>query len=97
MKKFLAHFNGGYLWFGTNVHVTVDLIYRTTSLPNIGVDTSQYFCEKYNDKKLVARLWNKYDVVNGKWAYVINTINEKVIHVREMSVVVNIVWKDLPY
>ena len=45
---------------------------------------------------MVARLWNKYDVVNGKWAYVIDTINEKVIHVRETFLVVNIVWKDLP-
>ena len=90
VKQFLACFHGGYLWFGTKVHVTIDLISLITSLPKAGVDPSQYLCGKDNDKKLAVRLWKKYGVVKCKQAYVIDTFNDTTVHVGEKFLAVKI-------
>ena len=53
------------------VPIIVDLISQITNLPKAGVDLSQYFRGKHNDKKMVVRLKKKYDVICGERAYLI--------------------------
>ena len=75
--KQLLSFYRGYIWLDTKVPFMADLIFQITSLPKEGVDPSPYFRGKDNEKRLVARLKKKYDVVCDKRAYIIRTINDK--------------------
>ena len=77
VKQLLSCFHGGYLWLDTKLPITVDLISYITGFHKEGIDPYQYFRGKDNDKKLDARLKNRYDVVHDKIAYIIRTFNEK--------------------
>ena len=69
------------MWLDRPVLVTVKLISQITGLPMQGPDPSQYFCSKYNDNRLAAKLRNKYGFDHDKWEYVVDTITDKVVHV----------------
>ena len=64
VKQILIFFHGGYLWLGTKILITLDLISHITGLHKVGVDPSQYFQGKDNDKNLATKLRNKYRVEN---------------------------------
>ena len=81
---------------GIKVPIMVDLICQITSLPKAGVDPSQYFTWKDNDKKLETRLRNKYGVVKDKRVYVISTINDQEVRIREKLLAMKVVWKNQP-
>ena len=74
----------------------VDLIYQITVLTKEGVDPSQYFKGKDNDKKLEARLRKKYGVVKYKREFVIDTINYQALRVVKNLLMIKIVWKNHP-
>ena len=65
------------MWLRKKVLITVDLISQITSLSKVRFDPSQYFRGKDNDKKLVAKMRKKYDVLEDKRVYVIDTINDQ--------------------
>ena len=73
------------------MHVTIDMISHITGLPKAGVDPSQYFREKDNDKRLASKLKNKYDIVWDKQEYVINTINDREVPIIAKLLAIKIV------
>ena len=80
-KQLLACIHGGYLWLDQPVPVTVYLISQITVFPKKGLDLSQYFHEKYNDKRLATKLKKKYDLEHDGRAYVVDSINEQAVHI----------------
>ena len=86
----------GYMWLDTKVPATVELILCVTEFLMKGVDPSQYFLSKENDKKLAAKLKKKNDVVWDKQAYVISTINDRVVRVAAKISVVKMVRNNRP-
>ena len=79
VKQILSNFHGVYLWLDTKFPITIDLISYITRMPMAGVNPSQYLREKDKNKRLVAKLKNKYEVTRDKKPYVINNINENAI------------------
>ena len=59
VKQLFSCFHRGYLWLDTKFLVMVNIISQITDLPKAGVDPSQYFIGKYNEKRLAARLKKK--------------------------------------
>ena len=86
-------FHSGYLWMGKNIPIVVDLISYIVGLPKAGVNLSQYFRGKDNDKKLATKMQNKYGVVKDKRAYVIDTIKWQIIIIATKLMTVKIVQK----
>ena len=66
VKQILSCFHDGYLWLGTKVPITINLISQIIDIPKVGVDPSQYFRGKDNNKKLAAILKNKSSIVKEK-------------------------------
>ena len=63
--------------------MTLDLISHITVLHKAGVDPSQYFQGTVNDKKLAAKLRNKYRVEKDTRAYLIKIINDHAVRIAE--------------
>ena len=59
-----------------------------------GGNLSQYFHGKFNNKRLAARLKNKYDVVRDKRAYVIRKITDRVVRVTTNMLAMKMVRKN---
>ena len=66
VKQILSCFHDGYLWLGTKVPITINLISQIIDIPKAGVDPSQYFRGKDNDKKLASILRKTSGVVRNK-------------------------------
>ena len=80
-KNLLTCFHGGYLWQDTQVLDNMELISQITGFPMQGLDQSQYFHSNDNDKRLAAKLKQKYGVDRDNNAYVFNTINDREFHI----------------
>ena len=79
VKKLLACFHGGTLWLDTPIEVMVDLIAEITGLPKDGLDPSQYFKGRDNDKQLATQLKERYDLQYDGRAYRIDNINDRTV------------------
>ena len=60
VKQILAYFHGRMLWLDTLIPTMVDLISDIMVFPKDGPDPSQYFRGKDNDKRLTARLNQRF-------------------------------------
>ena len=65
-KQLLACFHGGYLWLHQPMPVTQELILQNMGLLVHGPDSSQYFRDKDNDKRLAAKLKKKFGMQHDK-------------------------------
>ena len=74
-----------------NIPITVDMISQIPGFPKAWVDPSQYFRGKVNDKKLLARLKKKYNVIAKKRAYFIDTITDQGVCIATKLLAVKIV------
>ena len=81
VKQILACFHGGMLWLDTPIVIMVDLISEITGFPKDGPDPSQYFKGRDNDKRLAARLKEKYDLQCDDIAYRIENINDRTMRI----------------
>jgi len=61
-----------------------------------GPDLSQYFLDKDNNQWLAAKMKKKYAVDHEKWAYVIDTINDRTIWIIAMILYIKVVRNNLP-
>ena len=76
------------------VPIMVDLISQIIGLPKAGVNPSQYFIGKDNDKKLAIRLKKNYCVVKDKMTSVIHTVSDHKVHVAAKLLGVKVVQKN---
>ena len=81
VKQILVCFHGGTFWLDTPIVITVDLISEITGLPMDGLDPSQYFKGRDNDKRLATWLKQKYDLQRDGRAYRIDIINDRMVRI----------------
>lgn len=65
VKVLLSCVNGEHMWLDRRVDIIIDLIHQIIGLRKTGVDPATHFVGKDQDKKLVARLINKYNLIRG--------------------------------
>ena len=77
VKVLLSCMHGGHMWLDCRFDITIDLIHRITGLSKKGADLVAHFVGKDQDKKLVVRLINKYNLMRGGRAYNATQIEDK--------------------
>ena len=68
---------GGHLWLDRRVDITIDRIHQIIGLSKNGADPAVHFVGKDQDKKLVARLIKKYNLMRGGQEYDVAQIEDK--------------------
>ena len=96
VKQLLACFHGGMLWLDTPITLTVYFISEIMGLPKDGPDPSQYLKGRDNDKRLKARLKERYDLQCDGRAYHIDIINDRVVCIGAQILESNIIRKNHP-
>ena len=74
--------------------VIVDLILHITRFPKQGLVPSQYFHRNHNNKRLDAKIKKKYELENDGCLYVVDNINEQVVHIVARIISCKVLWKN---
>ena len=80
----------------TPITLMVDLIFEITGLPKNGEDPFQYLKGRDNDKCLVARLKEWYNLQCDGRAYHIDSINNRAVRISAQILETNIFKKNIP-
>lgn len=81
------------MWLDHKVDISIDLIHRIIGLSKTGADLVAHFVGKDQDKKLVAQLIEKYNLIRGGWAYNVVQIEDKPLWFTGQLLVGKVLWK----
>ena len=79
IKVLLSYMHGGHLWLDCRVDIMINLIHLITGLRKTSVNPMTHFMAKDQEKNLVVRLINKYNLTRGGQAYDAMQIEDKLL------------------